>query len=71
VKLLRPREAAAALSVSLATLWRIRKRDTTFPRAFQIGAQAVAFDEDELRAWLETRRLPARHAPTATGSRAV
>lgn len=65
MKLLRPREAAAALSVSLATLWRIRKRDATFPRAFQIGAQAVAFDEDELRAWVETRRVPEKPARAA------
>jgi len=71
VKLLRPRQTAAALSISLATLWRIRQRDATFPRAIQIGAQAVGFDEDELRAWVETRRLPEKNAPTAAASPAV
>ncbi len=58
MKLLRPREAAAALGVSLATLLRTQKRDPSFPRPFRIGAQAIAFDADELRAWVESRRVP-------------
>jgi len=38
-----------------ATVWRYTK-DPTFPVAYQIGPNVVAWDEDEIDAWLETRR---------------
>lgn len=62
-KLLRPRQVAEALGVSLATLWRIQKRDANFPRAFRISAQALAFESTEIADWVESRRVT---QPTTT-----
>ena len=59
VKLLRPRACADALGVSLTTLWRWTKRGD-FPVAYRLSANATAFDEREVSAWLEGRRVTDR-----------
>jgi prophage regulatory protein len=56
LQLLRPNDAARALGISTATLWRLSKR-SDFPRAFRVGVQALAWSAAELEQWLETRRL--------------
>jgi predicted DNA-binding transcriptional regulator AlpA len=56
MKFLRPRELAEALSISTTTLWRWR-RSNGFPAPFQLGANTVAWDEDEIRQWLQARRI--------------
>ena len=56
MRLLRPRACAAALGVSTVTLWRWNRQGGGFPRPFRIGKQAIAWDEDEVRAWLNTCR---------------
>ncbi len=61
VKLLRPRACAAALGVSLTTLWRWTKAGD-FPVAYRLSSQAVAFDEREVSAWLAGRRVTDRKA---------
>lgn len=58
LRLLRPRECATALSVSLTTLWRWTKAGD-FPIAYRLGPNSVAFDAKEINAWLAARRLPA------------
>jgi prophage regulatory protein len=65
VKLLRPRACATALGVSTVTLWRWQKAGG-FPRPFRIGKQAIAWDEGEVLAWLETRRDTRGHEPVST-----
>jgi prophage regulatory protein len=56
VRLLRPKDCAKALGVSPVTLWRWSARGD-FPRPFRLGRQAIAWDESEVLAWLETRRV--------------
>lgn len=56
LQLLRPRACAAALGVSVTTLWRWSK-SRGFPVAYRLGANSVAFDAGEVRLWLATRRV--------------
>lgn len=56
MKLLRPKATAEAMGISLVTLWR-RAKAEDFPRPFRVGRQAIAWDEAEILAWLETRRI--------------
>ena len=70
MRMIRPAEAARMLAISEPTLWRYSKaRD--FPVAFRIGPNAVGFDEAELVAWLESRRVirPEGEASGPTGDR--
>ena len=64
MKLLRPKDCAAAPGVSTVTLWR-RAKAGDFPRPFRIGKQAIAWDEAEVLVWLDTRRVggPGHHEP--------
>jgi predicted DNA-binding transcriptional regulator AlpA len=56
--LLRPADAARALGVSAVTLWRwSRDPAMQFPKAFRLGRNSIAYDEAEVRRWLETRRV--------------
>jgi predicted DNA-binding transcriptional regulator AlpA len=45
------------LGVSRATFWRWGQTVADFPIAFRLGPNAVGFDEAELKAWLEARRV--------------
>ncbi len=54
-RLLRVQAVADMLAVSRPTVWRLAKTPG-FPVPFYVTSQAVAWDEDELRAWLEKRR---------------
>lgn len=53
---LRPRECARYLGVSIASFWRFVKNDPTFPRTFKITAQATAVKKAEVDAWLHRRQ---------------
>ena len=55
-RLLRPRELANLLSVSLTTVWRL-SRTPGFPRKFMISPNAVGYSEPEVRGWLAQRRV--------------
>ena len=59
LRLLRPRECATALGVSLTTLWRWTQAGD-FPIAYRLGPNSVAFDAKEITAWLAARRVKAR-----------
>ena len=67
MKLLRPRACALALGVSTVTLWRWSRQHGGFPQPFRIGKQAIAWDEGEVLAWLETRREKRAEQPTTAG----
>jgi predicted DNA-binding transcriptional regulator AlpA len=54
--MLRRKEAALKLGVSVPTFWRYSK-DPNFPIAFKLGPNAVGYDEAELETWLESRRV--------------
>jgi predicted DNA-binding transcriptional regulator AlpA len=44
------------LAVGRATLWRIRRRDPSFPKPISISIGARRFIKSEVIAWLEARR---------------
>jgi prophage regulatory protein len=52
------------MGVSTVTLYRWAKAGD-FPQPYRIGKQAIAFDSEEVAAWLETRRAqrPETEAP--------
>jgi len=54
-KILRPKQAAAYLSLSLATLWRLNK-EADFPQKIKLSVKAVGWFEEDIAAWLEKRK---------------
>lgn len=54
-KILRPKQAAAYLSLSLATLWRLNKKGD-FPQKIKLSVKAVGWFEEDIAAWLEKRK---------------
>ncbi len=54
-KILRPKQAAAYLSLSLATLWRLNK-EGDFPQKIKLSVKAVGWFEEDIAAWLEKRK---------------
>lgn len=57
---LRPKQAAAYIGVSLPTFWRYAKEEPDFPHPFKLGANASAVMKDELDAWLNAKREAAQ-----------
>lgn len=53
---LRPKQAAAYIGVSLPSIWRFAKEDPDFPQPFKIGPNASAIFREELDAWLKSKR---------------
>lgn len=51
---LRRKQVAAMLNVSLATLWRWGQTGG-FPRPVQLGARSVGFLRSDVEAWLASR----------------
>lgn len=54
-KILRPKQVATYLSLSLATLWRLNK-EGDFPQKIQLSVKSVGWFEDDIAAWLEKRK---------------
>lgn len=52
----RPSKAAEKLGVSTPTLWRYARTVADFPRPTKLSPQVTVFDEDELDAWVASRR---------------
>lgn len=55
----RPKEGAAIIGTSLPTFWRYRKQHDDFPQAMRLSARCTVFDEAELIAWRESRKVAA------------
>lgn len=53
--LLRPKQVAAYLGISLPTLWRLTKQGH-FVSKVQISSRAVGFFEEDVAAWAEKRK---------------
>ena len=54
---LRPRQAAAMLGVSLATIWRWHANRADFPRARKLSRSVTTFDALELKAWRDRQPM--------------
>jgi predicted DNA-binding transcriptional regulator AlpA len=55
-KILRPKDGANRLSVSLATFWRIAKQED-FPSKILISKKAVGWNADEIDEYLRSRTV--------------
>ena len=53
-RIIRPRELESVLSVSQATLWRMRRRGE-LPQPLRISAGAVGWRESTISEWLDQR----------------
>lgn len=54
-KLMRPNDAAHYLGLSESTLAKWRGRASSGPPYVKLGARIVAYDQDELDAWMRGR----------------
>lgn len=54
---LRPRQAAAVLGVSLATIWRWHALRPDFPRARKLSPSVTTFDALELQEWRDRQPM--------------
>ncbi|WP_293750325.1 AlpA family phage regulatory protein [uncultured Paraglaciecola sp.] len=54
-EMLRTKQAAALLGVSLVTLWRIGERDTNFPSKIRISSRCVGYRRGDLLKWQESQ----------------
>lgn len=52
-QILRPRQVADKLGVSIATIWRWTKYRSDFPKPFHIGPRATGFEESAIEAFIE------------------
>jgi|LSQX01.3.fsa_nt_gb predicted DNA-binding transcriptional regulator AlpA len=57
---LRPKQGAAYIGMSLPSFWRIAKDDPTFPRLFKIGPNSTAVMRADLDAWLQAKQEAAQ-----------
>lgn len=54
MRVLRKREVADRLGVSIMTIWRWEKSND-FPKRVQLGSGSVGYLEDEVDAWLNAK----------------
>lgn len=57
---LRPKQAAAYIGMSVPSFWRFAKEDPTFPDTFKIAANSTAVMRADLDAWLKAKREAAQ-----------
>jgi len=56
-ELLRLKQAAAYLNVSLPTLWRLGERDPTFPKKIKVSERICFYRRSELEQWLAGKEV--------------
>jgi len=54
-EMLRTKQSAALLGISLVTLWRIAERDTSFPPKIRISSRCVGYRRGDLLKWQEQK----------------
>lgn len=62
-RLIRPKEAAKILGVTVPTLYRWINEDDDFPQRYRMGPNTVGFDSDELYDYYEDRIQPVVDKP--------
>lgn len=58
-KLLKAKEAAEILGLVANTLWKKAAADPTFPRPIKLSARCTRWDEAEVIAWIDSKRVAA------------
>lgn len=56
---LRPAQVASKLGISVASVWRFARTNPTFPRPRKLSERVTVFDEAELDAFVESRKVAA------------
>ena len=54
-EMLRNKQSASLLGISLVTLWRISERDPSFPKKIRITSRCVGYRRGDLLAWQEQK----------------
>lgn len=54
--ILRPRQVAEYLGVSIATVWRYLRLDHNFPKAIKLGSNTTGIMRADLDAWLQQKK---------------
>lgn len=54
--ILRPKQVAYFMGVSLQTLWRLDKRDPEFPNKIRFTTRCVGYKRSEILSYVETRQ---------------
>jgi prophage regulatory protein len=55
-QIVRPKEAAEMLGVSLSTIWRYLRLDPDFPKQYKLSTRVTGFDEQELNDFCAKKR---------------
>jgi len=53
--ILRPKQAAQYIGVSVSSFWRFTKQDESFPKVFKVGVKTSAVMRDDLDRWIAAR----------------
>ena len=54
-EMLRNKQSASLLGISLVTLWRISERDPSFPSKIRISSRCVGYRRGDLLEWQESQ----------------
>lgn len=54
--ILRPKQVAYFMGVSLQTLWRLDKHDPKFPNKIKFTARCVGYKKSDILSYIETRQ---------------
>jgi len=54
-EMLRNKQSASLLGISLVTLWRISERDSSFPSKIRISSRCVGYRRGDLLKWQESQ----------------
>jgi predicted DNA-binding transcriptional regulator AlpA len=54
-EMLRTKQSAALLGISLVTLWRIAERDSSFPSKIRISSRCVGYRRGDLLKWRDSK----------------
>lgn len=64
MKIIRPKQTAEKLGISLATLWRKARNDLDFIKPIKLSDSVTGFIEEEVDAYLERKVREFRERPT-------
>lgn len=54
--ILRPKQVAHFMGISVQTLWRLDKHDLEFPQKIRFTARCVGYKKSDILAYIETRQ---------------
>lgn len=55
MKILRKKEVAKKIGLSLSSIWRLERADEGFPKRKELGQRSVGWVEEDIDIWLASR----------------